>query len=293
MFIKDFKKAEIDLKILQRDKRAAMIEWQRCEGLWEETSGQFDKEEARLARERRKLERERRRDVVEWERTKGEWERTVGQFEKDEIRNTNTMEFSPYYKVKRFLEESYPEYASSLLDSITDGQYESKKWMCQVLKPERFGSKDPFKIEIVGSWFGWPLIEMLEDAVNKIEHIDLYDPDEVCQEVVQKYKYHFKPSYNINQFGDYFERNDKRIRHMIICTSCEHMPDIGEMKEYYKDTPKPIYVLQSNDYIDLAEHENCVESAEELAEKNGITDIMYKGERDFGYYTRFMVVGRW
>ena len=111
MFIKDFKKAEIDLKILQRDKRAAMIEWQRCEGLWEETSGQFDKEEARLARERRKLERERRRDVVEWERTKGEWERTVGQFEKDEIRNTNTMEFSPYYKVKRFLEESYPEYA--------------------------------------------------------------------------------------------------------------------------------------------------------------------------------------
>ena len=286
MFIKDFKKAEIDLKILQRDRRAANIEWQRCVGLWEKTSGQWDKEDARRAAEKR-------RNAIEWERTKGEWERTLGQFEKDEVNYNNTMEWSPYMKVKRFLDESYPEYASNLLDSITDGQYESKRWMCQILKPELFGSKDSFKIEIVGAWFGWPLIEMLEDTIVRIEQIDLYDPDEVCQEVVQKYKYHFEPSYNINQFGDYFERNDKRIRHMIICTSCEHMPDIGEMKEYYKDTPKPIYVLQSNDYIDLPEHENCVESTNELAEKNGISDIMYKGEKDFGYYKRFMVVGRW
>ena len=286
MFIKDFKKAEIDLKILQRDRRAANIEWQRCIGLWEKTSGQWDKEEARRATEKR-------RNVIEWERTKGEWERTLGQFEKDEVNYNNTMEWSPYMKVKRFLDESYPEYASDLLDSITDGQYESKKWMCQILRPENFGSKDPFKIEIIGSWFGWPLIEMLEGVVEKIEQIDLYDPDEVCQEVVQKYKYYFKPSYNLNQFGDYFERNDKRIRHMIICTSCEHMPDISEMKEYYKETPKPIFVLQSNDYVDLPEHQNCVESSSELAEKNQITDIMYQGEKDFGNYKRFMVIGRW
>ena len=49
MFIKDFKKAEIDLKILQREWRAAKIEWQRCEGLWEKTTGQFDYEVAMLA----------------------------------------------------------------------------------------------------------------------------------------------------------------------------------------------------------------------------------------------------
>ena len=49
------------------------------------------------------------------------------------IKNTNTMEWSPYMKVKRFLDESYPEYASSLLDSLSDGQYESKRWMCEIL----------------------------------------------------------------------------------------------------------------------------------------------------------------
>jgi len=293
MFIKDFKKAEIDLKILQRDRRAANIEWKRCEGLWEKTSGQYDKEEARLARERRKLERERRQDIVEWERTKGEFERTMGQFEKNEIKNTNTMEWSPYMKVKRFLDESYPEYASSLLDSLSDGQYESKRWMSEVLKSGQLGSKDPLKIEIAGSWFGWPMIELLEDAIVKIDSIDLYDIDEICHEVVRKYIYHFKPKYNINQYHDFFERGDKRIRHLIICTSCEHMPDISEMKEYYKDTPKPILALQSNDYVELAEHENCVNSYSELAEKNEIKDIKFQGERDFGYYKRFMVIGTW
>ena len=120
-FIKKIKEAESNLKILKREKREAEIEWDRTEGDWERTKG-------------------------EWERTKGEWERTKGQFTKEEIKNQNSIEFSPYYKVKRFLEETYPEYASSLLDSITDGQYESKRWMCQILKPELFGSKDSFKI---------------------------------------------------------------------------------------------------------------------------------------------------
>ena len=98
--IKQLKEAELNLKILKQDRREAEIEWERQEG--------------------------------EWERTKGEWERTKGQFDKDEIKNSNTIEFSPYLKVKRFLEESYPEYATSLLDSITDGQYESKRWMSQI-----------------------------------------------------------------------------------------------------------------------------------------------------------------
>jgi 7-keto-8-aminopelargonate synthetase-like enzyme len=71
------------------------------------------------------------------------------------------------------------------------------------------------------------------------------------------------------------------------------MPDIGDMKEFYKDTPKPIIALQSNDYIELSEHENCVESCVQLAEKNEIKDILYQGERDFGYYKRFMIIGTW
>ena len=65
------------------------------------------------------------------------------------------------------------------------------------------------------------------------------------------------------------------------------------MKEYYKDTPKPVLALQSNDYTNLKEHENCVENYTELAQKNEIKNILYQGEKDFGYYKRFMIIGTW
>ena len=279
MDIRDYKRAEIDLKILERDRRAEIVEWKRVKGEWA-------RDDAILNKHRRALDSKKRQiDQQEIDDT--------GHYEKQKVGFENTMEFSPYMKVKRFLDEQYPEYASSLLDSISDGQYESKKWMSEILKYWKFGSKEPWKIEIAGSWFGWPFIELLDDAIVKIDSIDLYDIDEVCHEVVRKYIYHFKPKYKINQYHDFFERGDKRIRHMIICTSCEHMPDIATMKEYYKDTPKPVLALQSNDYTNLKEHENCVENYTELAQKNEIKNILYQGEKDFGYYKRFMIIGTW
>ena len=40
---------------------------------------------------------------------------------------------SPYYKVQRFIKNNYSEYEKSFDDSISDDQYESKKWMCDIL----------------------------------------------------------------------------------------------------------------------------------------------------------------
>ena len=200
---------------------------------------------------------------------------------------------SPYYQVQKYIEDTLPEYSSSHTDSVSNSQYESKKWLCDILSTGKFGKKDPLKIEIVGSWFGWPFIEMLEEAVIKIDQLDLYDLDEHCHNITRKYFGYFKPEYKLNIHYDYFERNDHRIRHMIICTSCEHMDDIVEMKEYYKETPKPVLVLQSNNYYEIEDHINCVDNAEELAFKNEIVNIQVASEKDFGYYKRFLVIGTW
>ena len=39
-----------------------------------------------------------------------------------------------YYKVLKFIRNNFPEYEDSFFDSICDDQYESKKWLCGVLK---------------------------------------------------------------------------------------------------------------------------------------------------------------
>ena len=222
---------------------------------------------------------------------------------------------SPYYKVQRFIKNNYSEYEKSFDDSISDDQYESKRWMCDILNDLRITSPDnikkytkdssesirfpdghpdwdyPLLIEIIGSWFGWPLIELIDRFTKgRITQIDLYDPDEVCQKVTAQYKNIFNPKYKVIQHDNYFERKDLRRRHLIICTSCEHMQDFTNQFSFKGN---PFVCLQSNDYIDLTDHINCVKDVEELTEKNQIKNIWYKGEKDFGNYKRFMVIGQW
>jgi len=222
---------------------------------------------------------------------------------------------SPYYTVQKFIKNYHSEYEKSFDDSISDDQYESKKWMCDILNDLRITTPDnikkyskdssesirfpdgnpdwdyPLLIEIIGSWFGWPLIELIDRFTKgRITQIDLYDPDEVCQKVMAQYKNIFNPKYKVIQHDDYFERKELRRRHLIICTSCEHMQDFTNQFSFKGN---PFVCLQSNDYIDLTDHINCVKDVEELTEKNQIKNIWYKGEKDFGNYKRFMVIGQW
>ena len=222
---------------------------------------------------------------------------------------------SPYYTIQKFIKNNHSEYEKSFDDSISDDQYESKKWMCDILNDLRITTPDnikkyskdssesirfpdgnpdwdyPLLIEIIGSWFGWPLIELIDSFTKgRITQIDLYDPDEACQKVMVQYKNIFNPKYKVIQHDDYFERKELRRRHLIICTSCEHMQDFTNQFSFKGN---PFVCLQSNDYIDLTDHINCVKDVEELTEKNQIKNIWYKGEKDFGNYKRFMVIGQW
>ena len=100
--------------------------------------------------------------------------------------------------------------------------------------------------------------------------------------------------FKIAQFSDAFERKDWRRRHIVINTSSEHMKDTSLLKSHYKDYPTtPLLVLQSNNYFELNEHVNCVNSENELMEKNQIREVYFKGKQSLPMYDRYMVIGRW
>ena len=212
-----------------------------------------------------------------------------------------------YYKVLKFIRNNFPEYEDSFFDSICDDQYESKKWLCGVLKDlkitepkqvEKYcvdagvaGWQYPLLIDIVGSWFGWPFIEMIDKvAAGRITTIDCYDTDETNKKIMAQYNNFFEPEYNVSQHDDYFDRKEKRRRHFIFCTSCEHMDDL-DTKQYYKGNP--FLCLQSNNYFGLNEHINCVNNADELIKKNKIKKVWFKGVKQMTGYTGFMVIGQW
>jgi hypothetical protein len=78
--------------------------------------------------------------------------------------------------------------------------------------------------------------------------------------------------------------SDHESYDLIINTSCEHMKDIPAVYG-------PTYALQSNDYTNIIEHINCVNSAKELANKNNLNHRLFTDSQKMPNYTRFMTIG--
>jgi len=198
-----------------------------------------------------------------------------------------------YAQVGRWVEGNLSQdYSQSWEDSMSAQQYESKKWMVDEianLKP-KFEYSEPCHIEVVGSWFGWPLMEYIDHTFPNIKQVDLYDKDDLCHPVMAQYKNHFAPKYSVHQFGDWFERTDKRRRQVIINTSGEHMSNISANKEMFKGNP--LIIIMSNDYFDGDGHTHCVPDVEELVRQQNLGETYYTGTRSMQTYNRFMVIGR-
>tara|TARA_B100000959_G_scaffold83134_1_gene88544 strand:- start:735 stop:1463 length:729 start_codon:yes stop_codon:yes gene_type:complete len=202
-----------------------------------------------------------------------------------------------YAEVGRWVSGNLSDkYTQSWKDSLSRGQQDSKLWMVEKIAElaSRFEYTHPTHIEIIGSWFSWPLIEYLDYSFPNIKQIDCYDKDELCHPVMAQYKNKFKPDYPVHQFGDWFSRSDVRRREVIINTSGEHMPHISQRKAFFKDNP--LVVIMSNDYYDGEGHTHCVENFMKLKEQQQLGQVYYVGQKLIGTgpvpYNRFMVIGR-
>lgn len=223
---------------------------------------------------------------LEMERGRIEYKKGKLLHEKNKI--SRNYKKSPYYFIKKWITKFHPHLLESYNDSISDGQYKSKMWLRNALKNIQ-QPQHPLHIEIIGGWFGFPLIEMLDFL--KIKQIDFYEIDEDCKKVLVQYRNRFEYDFKIVEFGNYFEREELRRRDIVINTSCEHMDDISKMKKYYKN--KPLLVLQSNNYSEIDDHINCVQSSNELKSKNKINISYYAQALQLEKYTRYMVIGQW
>ena len=198
-----------------------------------------------------------------------------------------------YAKAGRWIENNLSEsYVKSHQDSLSEQQYESKLWMVEEIANlgSKFDYTEPCHIEVVGSWFGWPLLEYIDFAFPNIKQIDCYDKDELCHPVFAQYKNMFEPKYPIHQFGDWFARSDVRRRQVIINTSGEHMPWIAQRRNFFKGNP--LVIVMSNDYYDGEGHTHCVPDMMELMRQQELGVTYYTGTRSMQTYNRFMVIGR-
>lgn len=208
-----------------------------------------------------------------------------------------------YSEMMKWVRYNHPEKMNRWMDSLSPNQILCKQWLVDSLDNVKIplDENNQFKIEIIGGWFGFPLIEMLlKKYKNSIKEINLFDIDKSATLFAWKYTELFNLK-NIKIFNiNYFDYKEIRRTHMVINTSCEHMPDMLLMQDYYKIPERTLLVLQSNNKTNETDHVNCVENCQQLIIQNDISEIwggnktmktIVDGKKEF--WNRFMVMGKW
>ena len=209
--------------------------------------------------------------------------------------NLDYLTAARYFKMYRWFIEKKHDIVS-FEESISPNQISSKLWLVNELK-KIYKDDQKINIDIVGSWYGWPLVGMLVNTFN-VNNIRLYDIDVQACRMANRYSELFECKDLIKTFPmNYWEdvKSGSNADVVINCSS-EHMKETFNM---FKDRYplQPIFAIQSNNMTEVEDHINCCENVEELINKNGIKNVYYSGELDFNYigstgiHKRFMVIG--
>ena len=176
--------------------------------------------------------------------------------------------------------KKYPHRAVDIAQSYNEKQVKCKDWLCDHLYFDMRTQKFD-RIYVAGGWYGQLLIPKLIHLYPEASRIKLHDIDEetvsICRNIF------FKDSDVVR--ADVQDCTAFEYDSFLINTSCEHMPPL-------KVRPGSYVALQSNNYREIEDHTNCVDSALELADQYGVKDIIFEGDLEFEKYTRFMVIGR-
>ena len=214
--------------------------------------------------------------------------------------------------LERF-EKEKPEY--NLHDAFTQGQLRSKLWLLKHLRGIDLGI-----VFICAGWYGTLARAMFENNNIHFDKIRSFDIDPKCAEVADminkqwniddfkfkastvdihkfKWKGFHTPAPSDGTSGNFYYdtiADNKTIQmkdnpSTFINTSCEH---IENFTDWFKLLlPGKLVALQSNNYFEIEDHVNCVNSLDEFKQQALLSNIIYEGELELEKYTRYMLIG--
>ncbi len=170
-------------------------------------------------------------------------------------------------------------------------QIASKRWLLDELHAA-FGGAFA-EVRIVGGWLGVLSGMILNDPRFTVGRVVSLDIDPSCAPVASALNRRFAAQGRFEAVTGDMHALDwpaaAAAGGLIINTSAEHIPDPGA---WARGLPAGLRVVaQSNDYRAIPEHVSCVDSAEELAGRLGLSRVARLGALRQRRYTRFMVIG--
>ena len=82
-----------------------------------------------------------------------------------------------YAKMLKWFQHNHPNYLDRWIESVSPNQIICKRWLVDTLKTVQIprGANDRFTVEIVGGWYGFPLIQFLMEEYGN-QSSDSYNP---------------------------------------------------------------------------------------------------------------------
>ena len=206
--------------------------------------------------------------------------------------------------IKRLL-DNYPDRIVDVLNSLSKNQYASKDWLIEKLNdyPHHFKYKSLDKkinICLLASWYGLLAYRMVDKfKLKQIANIDCIDFDPKSKSVSKKLWKKIDADNLENgklAYIKFIEQDINDIKDLnyplVICTSCEHLEQKLIDNTIDKLEQHTLVVLQSNNYKEVNEHINCVDTKENFANQY-VSKLrnMKIYEKDFIKYKRFMIIG--
>jgi hypothetical protein len=189
--------------------------------------------------------------------------------------------------------EKHPGRLFDVLNSLNINQYRSKKWLLEKLNqyPYHFKNKtkDSIDIAVLGGWYGF-MANLLqkEFLIKPIREVHSYDYDPLCKKIGEIF---FPTVKFVERRIEDVEFQNKSYS-VVVNTSCEHMEQSIIDEIIARANENTLFVLQSNNYIEVDEHINCSISLTEFAERyeNKLKNCETY-ELNMDKYTRFMLIG--
>ena len=201
--------------------------------------------------------------------------------------------------------DNYPDRIIDVLNSINENQFKSKDWLIEKLNeyPHHFKYKTLDKkidICLLASWYGLLAYRLIDKfQLKKINNIDCFDFDPKAKSVAKKLWKKIDADNLKNgklTYVKFIEQDINDIKQfnypVVILTSCEHLNQKDIDSIISKINEHTLIVLQSNNYKEINEHINCVDTKEDFANQY-VSKLrnMKIYEKDFIKYKRFMIIG--
>jgi hypothetical protein len=174
-------------------------------------------------------------------------------------------------------------------DAFSNGQIDSKLWLCRELKNLGWTST---LTHIYGGWYGVLAFLLLSRENFSVERIESYDIDPACEPIADMINNNWViKNWQFKAHTADCDFVDKTQPDLIINTSSEHFDSML----WFDTIPKGTRVIIQGNNMPHDDHVIHSQTLQEFKDRYPLSEIAYSSSLDFHYsdwsFTRFMIIG--